>query len=221
MADQRKLFLLAAHSESDGLSRTCGLQKFQDLLLTLVWNQAAIWRLALLCQKRLAKGSWGMREHSMYWFHPGIMRGVRSTYVMVMLMLWHWRSWTNTFFFSKWVLWALLLLVKMYNISLVINRIIIFGITKSSLHMLYLCMWSQLGESQKQEIIFCLKMNAPCPRFPYQYIYIYIYVCVYHVIFFNYWKCNLSFSLDFEIPNLSLNARLCYWQWIPQIILFS
>ncbi|RXN02503.1 ADP-ribosylation factor 9 [Labeo rohita] len=36
VADQRKLFLLAAQSESDGLSRTCGLQKFQDLLLTLV-----------------------------------------------------------------------------------------------------------------------------------------------------------------------------------------
>ncbi|XP_051734057.1 ADP-ribosylation factor-like 10 [Ctenopharyngodon idella] len=36
VADQRKLFLLAAQSGSDGLSRTCGLQKFQDLLLTLV-----------------------------------------------------------------------------------------------------------------------------------------------------------------------------------------
>ncbi|KAK7143909.1 hypothetical protein R3I93_014921 [Phoxinus phoxinus] len=36
VADQRKLFLLEAQSGSDGLSRTCGLQKFQDLLLTLV-----------------------------------------------------------------------------------------------------------------------------------------------------------------------------------------
>ncbi|XP_077104650.1 ADP-ribosylation factor-like 10 [Siphateles boraxobius] len=36
VADQRKLFLLEAESGSDGLSRTCGLQKFQDLLLTLV-----------------------------------------------------------------------------------------------------------------------------------------------------------------------------------------
>lgn len=34
--DQRKIFLLAAQSGSDGLSRTRGLQKFQDLLLTLV-----------------------------------------------------------------------------------------------------------------------------------------------------------------------------------------
>uniref|UniRef100_A0A672K292 Uncharacterized protein n=1 Tax=Sinocyclocheilus grahami TaxID=75366 RepID=A0A672K292_SINGR len=36
VADQRKLFLLAAQLESDGLSRTCSLQMFQDLLLTLV-----------------------------------------------------------------------------------------------------------------------------------------------------------------------------------------
>ncbi|XP_051959936.1 ADP-ribosylation factor-like 10 [Xyrauchen texanus] len=36
LADQRKLFLLAAQSGFEGLSRTCGLQKFQDLLLTLV-----------------------------------------------------------------------------------------------------------------------------------------------------------------------------------------
>ncbi|KTF89361.1 hypothetical protein cypCar_00020533 [Cyprinus carpio] len=36
VADQRKLFLLAAQLESDGLCRTCSLQKFQDLLLMLV-----------------------------------------------------------------------------------------------------------------------------------------------------------------------------------------
>lgn len=56
-----------------------------------------------------------------------------------------------------------MLLVTRYNISLVINRIIKFSITKNTLHMVYLCMWSQLVESQKQEIGLCLTINSPCP----------------------------------------------------------
>lgn len=122
VADQRKLFLLAAQSGSDGLSRTCSLQKIQDLLLTLVWSQE---ELAPMCQRGLAKGSSVPRKHSKN------RAGDKNVYVMIMPLLGHGRSF---FLFQNESCDDDGIIAASYNTMshlflLIINRII-FRITK-------------------------------------------------------------------------------------------